>query len=680
MKKIGPLMALLVAFSYVMLLHLSGGPVMAVSGTISTDLPVYPIWGVGGTVKVTALNFAPNFTYYLWLKKPKQPVSYPLMIHFTVSGKGAPPTVSVTIASTDPPGTYTLSVSNSVEADTAETMVHFGVSGTDSQTYERTRTVTFEGGGYAANSTISLNLIAGNRTYRKFPVNVTTDANGNYVYSYKLADSDAVGTVRATLTGLAFDSHQDFSTSSTFSVQPAVIGVQPVGSLPAEVERTASVSTTYELSFPDGSPVTNASATVSIQSGTLTVSDEPLALANATTGKWIASWVPPPSTNTTLYHFTLDPTKLVDPYGNSGQGPPISSKEFQVTKARLLSIVETNATWERTQTAHVAISGNYHDGTIANVTQAAFNVTWSGQRQVALPSIRSGLNSTTDFKIPINATLGNWTVSYSVQDQWGNSVSGKLTILVVRAFPVFQDMTSSLVERTASLDVAARISYSDGTGWNKTVTSALSHGNETWPIALTVNSTTHVWSGSYYVVQNATLGPYNVTWSVSDPYGNGGDVNSSLVVVPAHITILPESSSATVVSFSNVDLPVIVTYPNGSSLPDRFGNVSFANVTASYQNSTGATFTLPLAYNDTSGIWHMYMAPQPGTFTFSFSAVDRFGNTGTATNVYKLTVKSAADILMQRLMIAGVLGTLIPLGVLIWAVATISTRRRKHKP
>jgi hypothetical protein len=371
---------------------------------------------------------------------------------------------------------------------------------------------------------------------------------------------------------------------------------------------------------------------------------------------------------------------LVDPYGNSGQGPVISSKEFQVTQARLLPTVETNATRERTQTAYVTVSGNYHNGAIANVTQAAFNVTWQGERQIAVPAIRSGLNTTTNFKIPINATLGNWTVSYSIQDRWGNSISGKLTILVVPAFPVLQDMTPTVAQRTTSLDIAARITYPDGTGWNKTVASVISHGNVTSPIVLTLNSTTHVWSGSYYVVQNATVGPYNVTWSVSDLYGNGGDVNSSLAVVPARLFILPGSGSATVVSFTNVNLPVIVTYPNGTSLPDRFGNVSFANVTASYQNSTGATFTLPLFYNATSGIWHMYMTPPQGTFTFSFSAVDRFGNTGTATNAYKLTAKSAADILMQRLMIAGVLGTLIPLAVLIWAIATISTRRRKHKP
>jgi hypothetical protein len=76
----------------------------------------------------------------------------------------------------------------------------------------------------------------------------------------------------------------------------------------------------------------------------------------------------------------------------------------------------------------------------------------------------------------------------------------------------------------------------------------------------------------------------------------------------------------------------------------------------------------------------MYFTPQQGNFTFSFYAVDRFGNNSTATDAYKLTANTAANILSQKLITAGVIGALIPVGVLSWAVATVSTRRRKHKP
>ena len=680
MKKIWILTGLLVAFVYVTALSMSSSPVVAVSGTISTDLPVYPLWGVGGTVRVTAVNFAPNLTYYLWLQKPKQILPYPLGTDFTV-GKGPLPTISLTIAPINPPGTYTLTVSNSAQIDTADAEVHFGVLGTASQIYERTRNVTFVGGGFAPNSSISLGLAAGNITYPNFPRNITADAKGNYEYSFKLEASALTGTVRATITGITFDNHMVTSTYSTFNVQPAVISVRAVNATPAQVERTASVNSTYELSYPDGSPVVAANATVDIVSGSLTVADEPLLPVNATRGEWAATWVPPPSANTTLYHFTLDPTGLFDPYGNAGQSPLVPSSDFEVTRANLQPIIVTNATRERTQTAFITISGAYHNGVgTANLTRATINLTQEGGREVTLPIILSGPEATTDFKIPLNATLGNWTVGYSIRDRWHNSAAGTFTIQVIPASPVFQLTVPSSVQRTTPLDVAGKVSYPDGTGWNKTITTVISHGNETWLITPNFNSTTMVWSGSYYLVQNATLGPYNVTWSASDIYGNGGATNSSVAVIPAQFTILPKSSSATVVSFSNLDLPVFVFYPNGTALPNTFGNFTFGNVTASYQNSTGATFTLPLAYNGTTYIWHMYLTPQQGSFTFSFSAVDRFGNAGNVTNAYKLTANSAAAILSQKLILAGIIGTLIPVGVLIWAVATVSTRRRKHKP
>ena len=115
------------------------------------------------------------------------------------------------------------------------------------------------------------------------------------------------------------------------------------------------------------------------------------------------------------------------------------------------------------------------------------------------------------------------------------------------------------------------------------------------------NSTTAVWSASYYVVQNATLGPYNITWAVRDSYGNAGTKTSTTIVIPARFRFLLESNNATVNSFENLDLPVTVRYPNGTSLTNIFGNV-----TADYKNATGDIITLPLAYNQTNATWHMF--------------------------------------------------------------------------
>jgi hypothetical protein len=129
-------------------------------------------------------------------------------------------------------------------------------------------------------------------------------------------------------------------------------------------------------------------------------------------------------------------------------------------------------------------------------------------------------------------------------------------------------------------------------------------------------------------------------------------------------------------ALSNLDLNITIRYPNGTTLTNMFGNV-----TGSYTNSTGSLLTLPLAYNETDTDWHMYIqVPEEGNLTFSFSAVDRFGNAGLATNAFNLKITPSQRVATQRLIIAGVIGALVPVALLIWAIATISTRRRKHRP
>jgi len=682
MKKMEAGAAFVVAFIYVMTLFSSAPPVMGASGSVSTDRPVYPIWGLGGTVNVTVHNFAPNFTYYLWLQKANQPVPYLLNTHFTVVGTGAQPPIPLTITRNDAAGTYTLTVSNSASIDTRETAVHFGVSGTDSQMYERTRIVTLAGGGFAPNSSISLAITASNVAFAGFPINVTTDARGAYEYTFKLTPSATTGPVTATANGPTFDNHRLASASSTFTVQPATIKVTPLSTPPSQLERTVAVNATYELSYPDGSPVSAANGTVDIVSGGMTVASEPLLPINNTAGEWGAVWVPPSFANTTAYHFSLISANLIDPFGNKGQDLPVSSKDFDVVTAKLQPAVQTNQRRERTQNATITISALYPSGAnVANVTRLIVSVAQPDGMPIKLPVSLGGPEAKASFKIPVNATLGNWTVTYSVQDPWGNSASGTFRIQVVLASPVFLLGAPATVQRTTILNVTARVSYPDGTIWNKTIAMVIIHGNQTLSPKLSFNSTTLQWSGSHYFGQNDTLGPYNVTWAGSDLYGNGGAVNSTTLVIPAQFRFFLKSNDSTVPSFSNLDLPITVTYPNGTRLPNSFGNVTYGNVTASYQNSTGYIFTLPLAYNATNGTWHMYFStPEEGNFTFSFSGVDRFGNAGQATDAFNLEIIPSSRMQSQRLIIAGVVGALIPVGLLTWAIATISTRRRKHKP
>ncbi len=678
MKKMRAILAFLVAFVYVASLLANSHPVQAASGTVSTDQAIYPIWGIGGTVKVTAQNLETNITYSLWLQKPKQFLSYLVGVPFIgVNGSVQAP-ILLAVSPNDPPGTYLLSLSRSVTTDTREAVAHFGVLGSDSRTYERTKTVTIAGGGFAANSSLTLDVRSGNRSIPGFPVSVAARASGEFTYAFKLPPSSVIGTLNATTTGLTFDNHLSTKARSFFIVRTTTINVKTLSAPAPQVERTAETNATYRLSYPDHSPVTATNATADIVASGHRLSSVPLLLVNSTTGEWRATWAPSPSANITTYHFQVDPANLIDAYGNTGQGSPVTSSDFKVTSAKLQLTIQTEQTLQRTQTSTITLSAKYHNGAnVANVTQANVIVIRSDGKRIVLAASVNGPLVPARYVIPVNASLGNWTLSYSVQDLWGNSGSGRSTIQVQVASPTFQLQTPQTTERTTFLNVTSRMHYPDGTPMNSTATTlVISHGNQTWVPKLGFNSTTLVWSGSIYIVQNATLGPYNVTWATHDSYGNGGNNNSTSIIIPARFRFLLQSNNSTVEAFSNLDLPVIVKYPNGTSLTNSFGNV-----TGDYMNSTGGVITLPLTYNVTDSSWKMFFStPEQGNFTFSFSALDRYGNAGRAADAYNLKIVPSQRVQTQRLIIAGILGALVPIALLIWAIATISTRRRKHRP
>lgn len=671
-------MVFLVAFIYVTFLLANSHPVRAASGTISTDQSLYPIWGIGGTVKVTAQNLVTNVTYYLWLQKPKQVLSYLVGPPFTAVNGSIQSPIFLPISPIDPPGTYSLSLSRSGATNTREAVAHFGILGSDSLTYERTKIVTIAGGGFAANSSITLTVRLGNTSIASFPVIIATRANGEFTYSFKLSPSSATGALNVTAIGLTFDNHQSGKASSFIIVRPTTISVKVLSPPGSQVERTAETSASYRISYPDGSPVTKVNATADIVSGGQTISSVPLALVNSTTGEWRGAWAPSQSANTTsLYHFQLDPATLTDAYGNSGQGSRVASADFEVVPAKLELTIQTNHTLQRTQPSITTISATYHNGAnVANVTQATVVIIGSDGKKTSLVALVNGTLVPAQLQIPANASLGTWTLSYSVEDVWGNSGSGNSKFLVQIASPTFQLQTPPTTERTTLLNVTDTMYYPGGTRMNSTTTLMISHGNQTWMPKLNFNSTTLVWSSSLYIVQNATLGPYNVTWSTHDSYGNGGSNNSTSIVVPARFRFGVRPNNSTVEAFTNLDLNVTVKYPNGTSLTNNFGNA-----TAYYLNATGFLLTQPLVYNETDNSWNLlFSTPEQGNFTFSFSAVDRYGNAGVAEKAYNLKIIPSPRVQTQRLIIAGIIGVLIPVALLIWAIATISTRRRKHKP
>lgn len=667
----------LVVFIYVALMLSNSNPVQAVSVTLSTDQPIYPLWGIGGTVRITALNLVSNVSYYLWLQKPKQFASNFTGVSITSINAVSTSTL-LPISSKDPPGTYMLSLSRSETNDTREAMAHLGVVGTSSRTYERTETVTVSGGGFAPNSVISIRIGSANETFLGFPVNMTAQSSGEFSYDFKLTPSAQTGNLNATIKGLTYDVHQFETAYYPFEVTPSIVTVQTLKEPATQVQRTLQANTTYRISYADGSPVlvsVNATADV-ILAGQRIISI-PLVVVNATSGEWKVNWTPSASAKNATYRFQFNPSNFTDPYGNKGRGTPVTSSDFDVIPAKLQTLIQANPTLQRTQVSPLTISAAYPSGArVANVTQASVIVTRSdGMITKLLPSL-NGAQVHASFKIPVNATLGNWTVSYNVHDPWGNFGIGTFMIHVQPASLTFQPQTPSTAQRTTSLNLTNTVYYPDGTKLNSTVTLEISAGNQTWTPKLTFDSASGRWSGMIYVAQNATIGQYNVTWAAHDPYGNARRSRYTTLVTPARFSFVVETNNSTVNALTYLDLPVLVRYPNGSSLMNNVGNV-----TGSYKNSTGYVFTIPLAYNATNSTWRMiFLVPQQANATLSFSANDRFENSAVAIDAYNLKIVAVPRVVTQNLIIAAVIGALVPIGLLIWSIATISTRKRKHRP
>ena len=569
------LTACVVAFVCVTFLLIYSIPVQAVSSTIATDQPMYSIWGVGGQVRVTVQNILPNVTYYLWWQKPGQDVSNITGLAFLQKSVASPASVLLNISARDPSGTYVLSLSRSGTSDTREAVTHFGVIGTNSRTYERTATVMLAGGGFAVNSTITVGVSSANETLPGFPINITAHDHGEFEYSFWLAPSTPSGKLNITFDGITYDTHQRASAKSTFTVTPCGITVKAVMAPASRVERTLPVATSYQLSYPNGSPVNTANVTAPVVVVGQRLYSAPLTLTNSTSGEWAATWAPPASAPTGAYHFQFNPVNFTDQYGDRGQGRSLSSTGFRV--------------------------------------------------------------------LPANLT--------------------------------FEADAPLLVERTTFLILNNTVLYPDGTALNSSVTLRVSAGNRTWVPPLNFDMANGQWSSSIYLVHNATLGQYNITWSARDPYGDARTSNYTTLVEPAQFSFVVVPTNSTVYAGTNLDLPVLIRYPNGSSLTNAVGSA-----TGSYENSTGYVFTVPLAYNMTNETWHMiFFVPVEKNASLSFTAADQFGNSAAAMDVYNLKI-SGVPIAVRDLIIAGVIGALIPIGLLVWAFATISTRRRKHKP
>jgi hypothetical protein len=371
------------------------------------------------------------------------------------------------------------------------------------------------------------------------------------------------------------------------------------------------------------------------------------------------------------------PRNFSDTYGNIGEASPIISDGFQVTPAKIALPVVGDLIFQRTEEAVFVIPTTYHNGdAFTNITRTMFEIINPFGIKTSLPMTFNGSAYTGRVKFPTNATLGTWALQASVQDVYENAGSGAFNFQVTKATLRFGVDYPKSVQRTTTLNVTAAITYPDGSPIVSSVALTISVGNLTFTPMMKFNSTTEKWMGNYYIDQNAMLGQYNLTLIARDPEGNFGKFSGSSEVVPAAFLFVLPSRSSTDESLSNFELALYVTYPNGTLLNNRVGSVN-----ATYPFNSTSTKLLPLAFNQTDGRWNMFFStPEEGNFTFTFTASDHYGNAGIAVNAYNLKVTASRRLVTQRLVFAGIIGALIPAGLLTWAIVTVSKKRRKHRP
>lgn len=280
------------------------------SPKITTDQPFYPIWKLGGTITLTASGLRINGTYNVWLQRPTEPLSHNLGIQF----KGTNGTISnqVTVTVSDPPGTYTLSLSTSSSSDTRDAVAHFGVFGTNANSYARTQQIQISGGGYFPNSTVTVTMLTAGEAVPGSPFNVESGPKGDLSYSYKLPPNLRTGALIISTTGRPFDQNRSAVVSSQVSVGPTSVNIKPLTQGPSQVERTAQSAVSYQMTYPDGSPVTTATTSstrvtiVNEQNGE-TAGEVRLTLNDTANGIWKAIWASSPSANLSAYHFEFSP-------------------------------------------------------------------------------------------------------------------------------------------------------------------------------------------------------------------------------------------------------------------------------------------------------------------------------------------------------------------------------------
>jgi hypothetical protein len=238
------------------------------------------------------------------------------------------------------------------------------------------------------------------------------------------------------------------------------------------------------------------------------------------------------------------------------------------------------------------------------------------------------------------------------------------------------------LQRTDTLVVNATVYYPGGgiiapENLTAGVNMTLSSTDFTISRILNFSDVSRSWYYNYFIPFNGTLGTYNLLLSALDPYGNSGMLAISTTISKAKLGI-HSPPSVKVNQGQVVDITFFVTYPNGTLLTDQFGG----KVTVRTNSTTGESGQYVMSFNSTDRRWHLfYTAPQldmhfGDVVTFSFQAGDEYDNSGSAANAFQITVGANTATLVLAVIVAAI----VPAVLLIWAIFTVTKRRRRYKP
>jgi len=392
-------------------------------------------------VTLTGSGYAPNETYYVWMKGPNDNSTHYYGTSFTSLSTGLiPPGVALPISPNATSGTYSLNVSNSTKADTSDATAHFGIWGTAKPVYQRTESVKIMGGGLFPGVSLKLSIRnpAGNYVET---ATVASNVAGDFNYTWRVPQ-DAVAetyTIIIDGTGTFDNAQQDYVSESKFTVTPAVVTVGVAQQPNPSYERTETARFSISLTYPDGSPVLKSEQgirPVTLLLNQSTVGSVAVSLIDSSNGIWATdAKIPANATPSSRYRFDLSALSFDDSFGNKGGAVDVFSGYFEVQNASLVITSEVNGTQIQVPFGQVSVISKiaYPDGTpVLNGTVTVF---------------LSNSSSASKIQLMYDPALGAWRGSYS-SSFWDLWRVGKWT-LKVQAADLFGNSGTSTFEVAA---------------------------------------------------------------------------------------------------------------------------------------------------------------------------------------------------------------------------------------